>query len=66
MTFCRIRDKAGETVTDILPQDDPRLRDAIRKHQAQASVSHDDIAHGQGIVFFLFSVVTHLILFPML
>ncbi|KAF5311845.1 hypothetical protein D9619_002523 [Psilocybe cf. subviscida] len=39
-----IKDKYGETVMDILGKDDP-LRAAIRKNQAQANISRDDIAH---------------------
>jgi hypothetical protein len=38
-----IKDKNGETVLDILP-DDTKLRALIRKHQAQASFSRDDVA----------------------
>ncbi|KAF8971792.1 hypothetical protein BDZ97DRAFT_1785164 [Flammula alnicola] len=39
-----IKDKNGETAIDLIPLDDTKLRALIRKHQAQASVSRDDIA----------------------
>ncbi|KJA28384.1 hypothetical protein HYPSUDRAFT_51211 [Hypholoma sublateritium FD-334 SS-4] len=39
-----IRDKNGETPIDLIPLDDAKLRAIIRKQQAQASVSRDDIA----------------------
>ncbi|KDR85846.1 hypothetical protein GALMADRAFT_218917 [Galerina marginata CBS 339.88] len=41
-----IKDKNGETVLDLLPEDDTKLRALVRKHQAQASVSRDDVASG--------------------
>ncbi|KAJ7146426.1 ankyrin repeat-containing domain protein [Mycena epipterygia] len=40
----RIKDKNGETVSDLLSEDDTDIRALIRKAQAQASVSHDDVA----------------------
>ncbi|KAH9486069.1 Ankyrin repeat-containing protein [Psilocybe cubensis] len=39
-----IKDKNGETVIDLLPADDTKLRALIRKHQAQATISRDDVA----------------------
>ncbi|KIM47381.1 hypothetical protein M413DRAFT_439062 [Hebeloma cylindrosporum] len=44
-----IKDKNGETVIDLLPTDDTKLRALIRKHQAKTSVSRDDVASdGEG------------------
>ncbi|KAJ7157324.1 ankyrin repeat-containing domain protein [Mycena filopes] len=40
----RIKDKNGETVLDILSTEDTDIRALIRKSQAQASVSQDDVA----------------------
>ncbi|RDB19372.1 hypothetical protein Hypma_013426 [Hypsizygus marmoreus] len=40
----RIKDKNGETVLDIIPHEDIETRTLIRRAQAEASVSHDDIA----------------------
>ncbi|KAJ7842247.1 ankyrin repeat-containing domain protein [Mycena olivaceomarginata] len=40
----RIKDKNGETVLDTLSEDDAEIRALIRKSQAQASVSQDDVA----------------------
>ncbi|KAJ7083355.1 ankyrin repeat-containing domain protein [Mycena belliarum] len=40
----RIKDKNGETVLDILPADDTEIRGLIRKAQAQATISQDDVA----------------------
>ncbi|KAJ7447204.1 ankyrin repeat-containing domain protein [Mycena latifolia] len=40
----RIKDKSGDTVLDVLPADDTEIRALIRKAQAQASVSQDDVA----------------------
>jgi len=39
-----IRDKHQETVLDIIPAQDTKLRALIRKYQAQASLSRDDVA----------------------
>jgi len=39
-----IKDKNGETVIDLLPEDDVKLRALLRKSQAQASVSRADVA----------------------
>ncbi|KAJ3508272.1 hypothetical protein NLJ89_g5849 [Agrocybe chaxingu] len=39
-----IKDKNGETALDLLSLDDTKTRDLIRKSQAQASISRDDIA----------------------
>jgi hypothetical protein len=41
----RIRNKNGNTAIDLLP-DDGILQPILRKYQAQASVSRDDIASG--------------------
>ncbi|PPQ89983.1 hypothetical protein CVT25_009623 [Psilocybe cyanescens] len=44
-----IKDKNRETVLDLLPADDTKLRALIRKHQAQATISRDDVASdGEG------------------
>ncbi|KAJ7144835.1 ankyrin repeat-containing domain protein [Mycena crocata] len=40
----RIKDKNGDTVLDALSADDGEIRALIRKEQAQASVSQDDVA----------------------
>lgn len=42
-----IKDKNRTTVLDIIPPQDTELRALIRKHQAQASVSKDDVASGK-------------------
>lgn len=39
-----IKDKNGETVIDLLPIDDKKLRALIRKHQAKTNISQDDVA----------------------
>jgi len=39
-----MKDKNGNTVLDIVPTDDVEIRNLIRKSQAQASISRDDIA----------------------
>ncbi|KAI0640149.1 ankyrin [Trametes polyzona] len=40
----RIKDKNGETAADLVPPEDTEIRTLIRKAQAQASISHDDVA----------------------
>ncbi|KAJ6601103.1 ankyrin repeat-containing domain protein [Mycena vulgaris] len=40
----RIKDKNGDTVLDTLPADDTEIHALIRKAQAQASFSQDDVA----------------------
>ncbi|KAJ7207500.1 ankyrin repeat-containing domain protein [Mycena pura] len=40
----RIKDKNGDTALDLLPADDTEIRALVRKAQAQASVSRDDVA----------------------
>ncbi|KAJ7045167.1 ankyrin repeat-containing domain protein [Mycena alexandri] len=40
----RIKDKNGETVLDLLSNEDTEIRALIRKSQAQASVTQDDVA----------------------
>ncbi|KAI0333987.1 ankyrin [Cubamyces sp. BRFM 1775] len=40
----RIKDKNGETVLDLVPPEDTEIRALLRKSQAQASISHDDVA----------------------
>ncbi|KAJ6541653.1 ankyrin repeat-containing domain protein [Mycena capillaripes] len=40
----RIKDKNGDTALDNIPGDDTEIRALIRKAQAQASVSQDDVA----------------------
>ena len=42
----RIKDKHGETVFDLLRDDDTEIRQLMRKARAQNSVSHADIANG--------------------
>lgn len=42
-----MKDKNGNTILDIVPTDDVEIRGLIRKAQAQASVSRDDIADGK-------------------
>jgi hypothetical protein len=49
--FYRIKDKNGETVIDLLPNDDTKLRALIRKYQAKSSISRDDVASGKPIAF---------------
>ncbi|KAJ6479216.1 ankyrin repeat-containing domain protein [Mycena vitilis] len=39
-----IKDKNGETVLDLLSADDTEIRALIRKAQAQATISQDDVA----------------------
>ena len=46
-----IRDKNHETVLDIIPAEDTELRALIRKYQAKASVSQDDVANGKHASF---------------
>ncbi|TDL26411.1 ankyrin [Rickenella mellea] len=38
-----IRDKNGDTVLDIVPVQDVKIRELIRKSQAQNSISKDDV-----------------------
>ncbi|KAH9897668.1 ankyrin [Cubamyces lactineus] len=40
----RIKDKNGETALDLVPPEDTEIRALLRKAQAQASISHDDVA----------------------
>lgn len=42
-----MKDKNGNTILDIVPTDDMEIRSLIRKSQAQASISRDDIADGK-------------------
>jgi hypothetical protein len=42
----RIKDKNGDTALDTLSENDTEIRALIRKAQAQASVSQDDVASG--------------------
>lgn len=42
----RIKDKNGETVMDLLSPSDVEILQSIRKAQAQASVSLEDVASG--------------------
>ena len=46
-----IRDKNQETVLDIIPPQDTELRALIRKYQAKASVSKNDVASGRHTSF---------------
>ncbi|KAI0937476.1 hypothetical protein AcV5_005378 [Taiwanofungus camphoratus] len=39
-----IKDRHGQTAFDLLPPDDVETRALMRKAQAEASISHDDIA----------------------
>jgi len=39
-----IKNKNGDTALDLIPSNDNETRALIRKAQAQASVSHDDVA----------------------
>ena len=43
----RIKDKNGETVFDLVSPEDTEIRALLRKTQAQASISHDDVANGE-------------------
>ena len=43
----RIEDKNGETVMDLVSPEDTEIRAMLRKSQAQASISHDDVANGE-------------------
>ncbi|KAI0673856.1 ankyrin [Trametes maxima] len=40
----RIKDKNGETPIDLIPPEDTEIRALVRKSQAQASISRDDVA----------------------
>ncbi|KAI9066481.1 ankyrin [Trametes sanguinea] len=40
----KIKDKNGETAIDLIPPEDTEIRALLRKAQAQASISHDDVA----------------------
>ncbi|KAL1951730.1 hypothetical protein VTO73DRAFT_879 [Trametes versicolor] len=40
----RIKDKNGETVFDLVSPEDTEIRTLLRKSQAQASISKDDVA----------------------
>ncbi|KAI9000682.1 ankyrin [Trametes punicea] len=40
----RIKDKNGETALDLVPPEDTEIRALMRKAQAQASISQDDVA----------------------
>ncbi|CAK5275681.1 unnamed protein product [Mycena citricolor] len=40
----RIKDKNGDTASDLVPDDDTEVQTLIRKARAQASVSLDDVA----------------------
>ncbi len=42
----RIKDKNGETVFDLVSPEDTEIRTLLRKSQAQASISKDDVADG--------------------
>jgi hypothetical protein len=42
-----IKNKFGVTALDIIPSGDDELRSLVRKSQAQASVSADDVASGK-------------------
>lgn len=42
-----IKDKNGDVALDLVPKDDTKLRALIRKAQAEASVSLDDVASGK-------------------
>jgi hypothetical protein len=42
-----IKNKFGVTALDIIPSGDDELRSLVRKYQAQASVSADDVASGK-------------------
>lgn len=42
----RIKDKKGHTVLDLLGDRDEKLRKLIRKSQAMASISRDDMENG--------------------
>ncbi|KAI0368940.1 ankyrin [Pilatotrama ljubarskyi] len=41
----RIKDKNGETPVDLVPPEDTEIRALLRKTQAQASISRDDVAN---------------------
>ncbi|KAI0275239.1 ankyrin repeat-containing domain protein [Gloeopeniophorella convolvens] len=41
----RIRDKEGSLAIDYVPEGDKETRNAFRRHQAQNSISKDDIAN---------------------
>lgn len=43
----RIKDKNGETVFDLVSPEDTEIRTLLRKSQAQASISKDDVADGE-------------------
>ena len=47
MLVDRIKDKRGYTILDLLGARDEALRQLIRRSQAQASITRDDIADGQ-------------------
>lgn len=47
----RIKDKNGDTALDLLPAGDTEIRALVRKAQAQASVSRDDVASGAICLF---------------
>ncbi|OSD00880.1 ankyrin [Trametes coccinea BRFM310] len=40
----KIKDKNGETAIDLIPPEDTEIRALLRKSQAQASISRDDVA----------------------
>ncbi|CDO73386.1 hypothetical protein BN946_scf185013.g20 [Trametes cinnabarina] len=40
----KIKDKNGETAIDLIPPEDTEIRALLRKAQAQASISRDDVA----------------------
>lgn len=42
----RIKNKYGDTAVNTIGDSDPTLRNLIRRAEAQASVSKDDIANG--------------------
>jgi uncharacterized protein len=50
--MCSIKDKNGDTPMDLLKPDDHELRSLMRKSQAQASVSHNDIVNGEFLLEF--------------
>jgi uncharacterized protein len=49
----RLKDKNGNTASDLVPPDDPELSALFRRAKATASVSQNDFASGESFVFLL-------------
>lgn len=46
MDLFRLKDKEGDTAWDLLSPNDTKIKSLIRKAEAEAAVSLDDVASG--------------------